>query len=66
MPKFVSQIRLDESVYEKVKYIAIMEFRSMNAQMEYFIVNGIAQYETEHNISLVPQPDGSYTAKSAE
>jgi hypothetical protein len=50
--KSASQIRLDESVFAKVKAIAQKELRTMNAQMEYFIVKGIEQYERENMPSL--------------
>lgn len=47
-PKMSTQIRLDEEIYLKVKYLAEHEFRSLNAQLEYFIFLGIKSYEKEH------------------
>ncbi len=46
--KTAFQLRLDEQAHQKVKQIAEREFRSLNAQLEYFIVRGIEQYEREH------------------
>lgn len=46
--KAAFQLRLDEDAHRKVKQIAAREFRSLNAQLEYFIVKGVEQYEREH------------------
>ena len=43
--KTPSQIRLDEKLHEKVKIIADKELRSMNSQMEYFLIKGVEEYE---------------------
>ena len=48
MPKMSSQIRLEEKLYDKVKAIAEKELRSMNAQMEYFIIRGVENYEIDN------------------
>ena len=47
MEKMSSQIRLDEDLFAKVKAIAKQELRTMNAQFEYFIRQGVEQYERE-------------------
>lgn len=53
MSKVASQMRYDEVLYEKTKIIAENEFRSVNAQIEYFMKKGIEAYEKEHGtISL--------------
>ncbi len=54
--KAAFQLRLDEKAHQKVKQIAEREFRSLNAQLEYFIVKGIEQYERE-NGELPPAED---------
>ena len=46
--KIASQIRLDETLYEKLKAIAEKEMRSMNSQMEYLLLKGVEQYEREN------------------
>ena len=48
MAKVATQMRYDETLYEKAKIIAENEFRSLNAQIEYFIKKGIEAYEKEH------------------
>jgi len=45
MGKMASQIRLDEDTFGKIKHIAEKELRTMNAQMEYFLLKGIKEYE---------------------
>ena len=47
--KAAFQLRLDEDTHKKVKVIAEREFRSLNAQIEYFVCRGIAEYEKEHD-----------------
>lgn len=53
MAKVASQMRFDESLYEKTKIIANNEFRSINAQIEYFIKLGIDAYEKEHGVIIL-------------
>lgn len=48
MAKVSTQMRYDENLYEKAKIIAEREFRSINAQIEYFIKKGIENYEKEN------------------
>lgn len=50
MSKVASQMRFDETLYEKTKVVAENELRSVNAQVEYFIKKGIEAYEKEHGI----------------
>lgn len=45
MNKVMTQFRVNEDLYQKVKSIARIEMRSINAQMEYFIAESIKQYE---------------------
>ena len=42
------QLRLDKEAHRKVKAIADKELRSLNAQIEYFVYRGIAEYEDAH------------------
>ena len=46
--KVAFQLRLNEEAHHKVKDIAEKEFRSLNAQIEYFVYRGIWEYEREH------------------
>ncbi|CAL7899306.1 TA system antitoxin ParD family protein [Fusobacterium necrophorum] len=43
--KIALQLRLDEELHQKVKEIAEKELRSINAQLEYFILKGIENFE---------------------
>ncbi len=44
------QLRIDEVAHKKLKVIASREIRSINSQMEYFILKGIEQYEKENGV----------------
>ena len=46
--KVSTQMRYDAVLYAKVQAIAETEYRSTNAQIEYFIKKGVEQYELEH------------------
>ncbi len=46
--KTAFQIRIDEKAHRKLKAIAEKELRSLNAQIEYFVYRGIAEYEEAH------------------
>lgn len=48
--RFVTQIRIDEQLAEKLKAIASAELRTLNAQMEYFLKKGVEQYERQQKI----------------
>lgn len=54
MSKVALQIRLEESTHQKLKVIADSELRSLNAQLEYFILQGIKEYEANHDSVDVP------------
>ena len=46
--------RLDEIIHVKTKIIAAKEKRSMNAQLEYFIMKGVEAYEKENGNIEIP------------
>ena len=52
--KISTQIRLDEVAHAKAKVIAEKKIRSLNAQMEYFIIKGIEIYEKENGEITLP------------
>ncbi len=54
-PKVATQIRIDEETHLKCKYIASEELRSLNSQMEYFIVKGVQEYEKLHGVIHLPE-----------
>lgn len=48
-----TQIRINEEIYKKTKYIALRESRNTNSQIEYFVKLGVESYEKGHGpISL--------------
>ena len=49
--KIALQLRLDEELHQKVKEIADKELRSINAQLEYFILKGITDFEANQKDS---------------
>lgn len=46
MGKIAFQVRLEELTHKKLSVIANNELRSLNAQLEYFIMQSIKDYET--------------------
>ncbi|KHM53095.1 hypothetical protein SAMN02745671_01960 [Anaerovibrio lipolyticus DSM 3074] len=42
------QVRLDESTHAKLKQISELELRSLNSQIEYFVIKGIQKYENDN------------------
>lgn len=50
--KIATQLRIDEDVYERLRKVADREIRSINAQMEYFIIRGLEQYEIDNDPNL--------------
>ena len=46
--KVSTQFRLEEDLYDKVKIIAEIEHRSINAQMEYMIEKSVRAYQEEN------------------
>ena len=50
MSKLASQIRLNDVLFEKIKAIALMEMRTMNAQMEYFLNRAVSDYEEANGV----------------
>ena len=41
---------LDEKVHAKLRIVAKEEVRSLNSQIEYFVIKGIQKYEQENGI----------------
>ena len=48
--KVALQVRLDEKVHAKLRIVAEEEVRSLNAQIEYFVIKGIQKYEQENGM----------------
>ncbi len=51
-----TMLRLNETMYEKLRYLAYIEHRSVNAQIEQAISVYISAYEKEHGSIQVPNP----------
>ena len=52
-----TMLRLPEEIYEKTRYLAFMERRSVNAQIEQALASYIADYESKHGVIQLPTPD---------
>lgn len=49
-----TMLRLTNEMYEKVRYLAYMEHRSINAEIEYALATYISDYEQQHGVISVP------------
>ena len=52
-----TMLRLPEDIYEKVRYLAYVERRSVNMQIEHALATYIASYENQHG--PIPLPETS-------
>ena len=48
-------LRLPEELYEKVRYLAYLEHRSVNMQIEHALTLYIADYEKQHGPIPLPE-----------
>ena len=51
------QFRMRESTHKKLKVIAKAKLRSLNAQIEYFALKGIEEYEKENGEIIICDDD---------
>lgn len=51
--KTTTQLRINDTIYRKAKYIAEKELRTANSQIEYFVLKGVEQYEKEHGVIVL-------------
>lgn len=49
-----TMLRLPEEIYEKVRYLAFVERRSINMQIEHALSEYIANYEKKHGPIQLP------------
>ena len=49
-----TMLRLTSDMYEKIRYLAYLEHRSMNAEIEYAIDSYIAFFEKQHGPINLP------------
>ena len=50
-----TMLRLPEDVYEKVRFLAYLEHRSINAEIEHALACYINMYEQQHGTISVPE-----------
>lgn len=51
-----TMLRLPEDLYEKVRYLAFVERRSINMQIEHALSKYVSDYESEHGAIPVQVP----------
>ena len=51
-----TMLRLTDDMYEKIRYLAYLEHRSMNAEIEYAIDSYITSFEKTNGTISVPAP----------
>ena len=49
-----TMLRLTNEMYEKVRYLAYFERRSMNAEIEHALATYISTFEKEHGVISIP------------
>ena len=50
-----TMLRLPEDLYEKVRYLAYLEHRSMNMEIEYALQHYVQQFERDHGPITLPE-----------
>ena len=50
-----TMLRLPEDIYEKIRYLAFVERRSVNMQIEHALSKYIADYENQHGPIQPPE-----------
>ena len=50
-----TMLRLPEDIYEKIRYLAFIERRSVNMQIEYALSKYIADYENQFGPIQIPK-----------
>lgn len=48
-------LRLPEEIYEKIRYLAFVERRSVNMQIEYTLSEYISGYERRYGVIKLPE-----------
>lgn len=48
-------LRLPEEIYEKIRYLAFIERRSVNMQIEYTLSEYISGYERQYGVIKLPK-----------
>lgn len=53
----VTQLRLNTTLFAKVKVIAEREYRPTNTQIEFFLMQCVKRYEAENGTIDIPDKD---------
>ena len=53
--KMSTNFRIDETVYKKTKIIAKNENRSINSQLEYFVIKEVKEYEKTYGEIVIEE-----------
>lgn len=52
--KISTNFRINEIAYEKTKIISAKENRSINSQLEYFVIKSVEEYERLYGEIIIP------------
>lgn len=52
-----TMLRLPEDIYEKIRYLAFVERRSVNGQIEHALYKYIKDYEKRYGPIQIPEPN---------
>lgn len=55
--KIQTGLRLNETIYEKLRVLSSRETRSLNNLIEYVLQRYVNEYEAEHGTIQIPDPD---------
>ncbi|GHU78535.1 hypothetical protein AGMMS49992_29360 [Clostridia bacterium] len=50
-------LRLQDETYEKIRYLAYVDHRSIAMEMEHILIQHIAKYETQHGALPIRSED---------
>ena len=55
LSKMSTNFRVDEIAYKKTKVISKKEKRSINSQLEYFVIKAVQDYEKTHGEIIIEE-----------
>ena len=50
-------LRVQDETYEKIRYLAYVERRSIAMEIEHAMLDYIARYEEQHGVIVLPQTE---------
>lgn len=60
MPKRLraaTQIRIDEELFNSIKSISERELRTLNSQIEFFLINAVQDYKAKNGLLVLQPPE---------